>query len=38
MVQISYLWQQFLLLINSLVGSLSWRNVLDILTVAMAIY
>ena len=38
MVQISYLWQQFLLLMNSLVGSLSWRNVLDILTVAMAIY
>ena len=38
MVQISYLWQQFLLLMSSLVGSLSWRNVLDILTVAMAIY
>ena len=38
MVQISYLWQQFLLLMSSLVGSLSWRNVLDILIVAMAIY
>ncbi len=38
MVQISYLWQQFLLLLSSLVGSLSWRNGLDILTVAMAIY
>ena len=38
MVQISYLWQQFLLLISGFVGSLSWRNGLDILTVAMAIY
>jgi len=38
MAQISYLWQQFLILMNSLVGSLSWRNILDVLVVAMAIY
>ena len=38
MVQISYLWQQFLILMNSLVGSLSWRNILDVMVVAMAIY
>ena len=38
MVQISYMWQQFLILMNSLVGSLSWRNILDVLVVAMAIY
>ena len=36
MVQVSYLWQQFLVLMNSLVGS--WRNILDVLVVAMAIY
>lgn len=38
MAQISYLWQRFLILMNSLVGSLSWRNILDVTVVAMAIY
>ncbi|MBQ8953912.1 MAG: diadenylate cyclase CdaA [Clostridia bacterium] len=38
MVQISYLWQQFLILMNSLVGSLSWRNILDVTVVAISIY
>ena len=38
MAQFSYIWQQFLTLMNSIVGSLSWRNVLDILVVAMVIY
>ena len=38
MAQLSYLWQQFLILMNSLVGSLSWRNILDVMVVAMAVY
>lgn len=38
MAQLSYLWQQFLILMNSLVGSLSVRNVLDVSVVAMAVY
>ena len=38
MAQLSYLWQQFLTLMNSLVGSLSIRSALDIGVVAMAVY
>ena len=38
MAQLSYIWQQFLTLMNSLVGSLSIRNALDIGVVAMAVY
>lgn len=38
MVQISYLWQQLQRLMSSLAGSMTWRNGLDILIVAMGIY
>ncbi len=38
MDQISYLWQQFLQLLSSLTSSMSWRNGLDIVIVAMGIY
>ena len=37
MAQVSYLWQQFLILMNSLVGSLSWRNILDVAVVDLGL-
>ncbi len=38
MIQLTYLWQQLTLLINSLVASLDGRSIIDILLVAMMIY
>ena len=38
MEHLSYLWQRFMILCSSFVGSLTWRNILDILVVATVIY